>query len=226
MQPWADTSSLTFVGGHSAGCWPDGLSGLWEAFWWWKERQTSGPGSRWWGRDWGPRAQGGGRTPRLRGGRALAPEPSCLPGPGRGRARPEASTGPGSQGTWMVLFAKTLGLRPRVLGGSGNRAALLAAWSAPSGEMGGGRVSRPRHAASPGLLALEDASTAHARAFSGVGRDRRPRREEVAAGGPRGGALAGPGRQVARMARLQGRLPLGQRAQGETTGNPGPLMGD
>lgn len=89
---------------------------------------------------------------------------------------------------------------------------------------GRGRVSRPRHAASPGLLALEDASTAHARAFSGVGRDRRPRREEVAAGGPRGGALAGPGRQVARMARLQGRLPLGQRARGDD-GEPRPSDG-
>lgn len=45
-------------------------------------------------------------------------------------------------------------------------------------------------------------------------------------GGARGGASAGPGRREARPAGLQGRLPLGQRAQGETTGTPGPLMGD
>ena len=195
------------MGGHSAGCWPDGLSGLWEAFWSWKERQTAGPGSRWCGRDWGPRAQGGGRTPRLQGGRALAPEPSCHQGPGRGRARPEASTGPGSQGTWMVLFAKTLGLRPRVLGGSGNRATPLAAWPASGGEMGGGRVSRPRHAASPGLLALEDASTAHVRAFSGGG--------ERSPAPPHGG---GRGRGAPRGSLSGARSPGGQ--DGRASGPP------
>lgn len=98
--------------------------------------------------------------------------------PGQGQAW--ASTGPGSQGTWMVLFAKMLRLRPRVLGGSGIRAAPLTAWSAPGAGRrdGRGRVSRPGDAASPGLLALEAASTAHTRAFWDGSRT-----EEAEAGG-------------------------------------------
>lgn len=168
------------------------------------------------GGGWGPRAQGGGRTRRLRTGPALAPGTSASrdqAGAGPGLRRPR----PGSQGTWMVLLAKTLGLSPGILGGSGNRAAQFAAWSAPGAGRrdGRGRVSRPRDGASPVLLALDGP-----RASLLWGGERPPARRRF----PRGN-LGGPGWWAARMAGLHGRLPLGQRGRGVTTGTPGPLLG-
>ena len=75
------------------------------------ERRTDlRPWEQMWGGRLGSQGPGWRRTRRLRGapGPALAPGTSCLPGPGRGRARPGAST-PGSRARGWCSLRKRWG---------------------------------------------------------------------------------------------------------------------
>lgn len=112
-------------GGHLPAVGRDGLSGLWGSLLVVEERRASGLGAEWGSRDWESQGPGWRKDTQAPGRRALAPGPSCLPGAGRGRARPGPHGAPGLQKDargWCSL-RKMLRLRPRVLGGSGIRAA-------------------------------------------------------------------------------------------------------
>lgn len=205
-----------------AGCWPDGLSGLWEAFGRgrkdglraWEQIGEQGLGSQ--GPGWRKDTQA----------RADAPSSGAFlpPGARPGQGQAWALRGP-VQGTWDGALAKMLRLRPESLevpGSGQHRHCVVRAgrWE----ERWEGVRSRPGDAASPGLLALEAASTAHTRAFwdgaaqseAGAQAACEPDVGWGTRGRPQRGQASG----------FRAAAPWGRGRRGRRRGTPGPLDGD
>lgn len=172
----------------------------------------------------GSQGPGWRKDTQARGGRALAPEPSCLPGPA-GQARPGPLRRARVSGHVDGALCEMLRAETRVLEVPGSGQHRATAWSAPGRweERWRGRVSRPvtqhlracwlwRPPARPTRSLWDGSRTEEAgQAACEPGRG---------CGSTCGGRLSGARLAGGQAGRASGPLSLGQRAQGETTGTP------